>query len=46
VSLGRQRPAFMGLAGPVAFNDHGDLVRDYLLADVTAEGVRAVQVGP
>jgi branched-chain amino acid transport system substrate-binding protein len=42
VSLGRGRAALEGLAGPIAFDDNGDLRRSYLLADVTSDGVRAV----
>lgn len=40
VSLGRARAPLDGLAGPIAFDDHGNLVRDYGLAEVTAGGVR------
>lgn len=41
ISLGRTRPPFHGLAGAAAFNDSGDLRRDYLLAEVTDSGVTA-----
>ncbi|MBI4546203.1 MAG: ABC transporter substrate-binding protein [Gemmatimonadetes bacterium] len=44
-SVGRERPAFQGLAGPIAFDGHGDVMRSHLLAEVASAGVRAVQAG-
>lgn len=43
-SLGRSRPPVMGLGGEIAFDEAGNLLREYLLADVTAEGIVPVPV--
>jgi len=32
--LGRQRPPFDGITGPVAFDENGDVARDYVLARI------------
>ncbi len=32
MSLGRERPPFRGLTGPIAFDENGDVERDYLLS--------------
>ena len=42
-SLGRTRPPYDGVAGPIEFDENGDAVRRPLLAEVTPAGVRAVQ---
>lgn len=41
-SLGRSRPAYAGLSGPIRFNESGDVQRPYLLADVLPGGVVGV----
>jgi branched-chain amino acid transport system substrate-binding protein len=41
-SLGRERPALEGLAGPITFDEAGSVVRPYLLAEVAEAGVYAV----
>jgi branched-chain amino acid transport system substrate-binding protein len=41
-SLGRSRPAYAGLAGPIQFNEYGDAQRPYMLADVMSDGVVGV----
>lgn len=33
-SLGRERPPFQGITGPVAFDDNGDIARSYVLVTV------------
>lgn len=38
-SLGHGRPAYAGVAGPVSFDARGDMVREYMLAEVGADGV-------
>ncbi|HSJ25663.1 MAG TPA: ABC transporter substrate-binding protein [Longimicrobiales bacterium] len=43
-SLGRSRPPVAGLGGEVAFDEAGNLLRDYLLADVAAGGTVPVPV--
>lgn len=37
-SLGRTRPPFPGLSGPIAFNDAGDVTRSFVLVTITAPG--------
>lgn len=44
-SLGRTRPAFNGVAGPIAFDQNGEVVREFQLAEVTPQGVLAVTPG-
>jgi len=39
LSLGRERPAFQGLAGPIWFGARPAVHRGYRLAEVTAHGV-------
>jgi len=38
-SLGRSRPPFKGVGGPVAFGDDGEVQRDLELAEVTNTGI-------
>jgi branched-chain amino acid transport system substrate-binding protein len=38
---GRGRPAFRGVVGPVRFDSAGEVVRPYLLAEVTPAGIAA-----
>lgn len=45
-SLGRERAPLEGLAGPIAFDENGDLMRPYLLAEVGAQAVRPVALEP
>lgn len=33
-SLGRERPAFEGITGPIKFDDHGDVDRSYTMAQL------------
>jgi len=40
--LGSTRPPFPGIAGPITFDAHGDPVPSYHLAEVTADGSKAV----
>lgn len=42
VSLGRDRPPFSGVTGPIEFEDDGSVRRLYDLGFVAADGVRAV----
>lgn len=42
MSLGRDRPPVDGLAGPIAFDEEGSVMRRYGLAEVTANGVRSL----
>jgi branched-chain amino acid transport system substrate-binding protein len=41
-SLGRSRPPFAGVSGPIAFDARGAVERRHLLAEVTDRGVRGV----
>lgn len=43
LSLGRSRPAFPGVGGPIAFDAARDALRPYLLAEVNRSGVRPLQ---
>lgn len=38
-SLGKSRPAFDGVGGPIAFDENGDVQREFKLAEVTGRGV-------
>jgi len=40
--LGSTRPPFPGIAGPIAFDAHGDPNPSYYLAEVTVDGSKAV----
>ena len=42
-SLGRSRPPFNGVAGPVAFDDAGEVARPFQLAEVTYNGIVTVK---
>ncbi|WP_284352258.1 ABC transporter substrate-binding protein [Roseisolibacter agri] len=42
--VGTTRPAYQGISGPIAFDSAGDVVRPHRLAEVHADGVRAVSV--
>lgn len=46
VSLGRERPAFAGLAGPVTFDEHGSARRPYLLGRTVGGRASPVEVLP
>jgi branched-chain amino acid transport system substrate-binding protein len=37
-SLGRERPPFLGLAGPLAFDERGDVERSYVLRTIDGGG--------
>lgn len=45
-SLGRTRPPYQGIAGPIQFDDGRALQRPWQLARVTPAGVAAVGAGP
>lgn len=40
MSLGRDRPAFQGITGPLTFDDDGDAARDYVMAGTGARSGR------
>jgi hypothetical protein len=42
-SLGKSRPPYNGVTGPIAFGDDGEVAREFLLAEVTNSGVVAAQ---
>ncbi len=41
-TLGRSRPAYSGVGGPIAFNEDGQVDRKLELAEVTTRGTVAV----
>jgi ABC-type branched-subunit amino acid transport system substrate-binding protein len=42
-ALGRSRPPFNGVSGPIAFGDDGEVARPFHLAEVTFNGIVSVQ---
>jgi branched-chain amino acid transport system substrate-binding protein len=45
-SVGRERPAYHGATGVVAFDENGDPRPSYCLAEITAQGMRIISRSP